>query len=154
MVLIFFNNYRKEKIMALIGKIEKKKGSSATIYIKKVLPCGDNCRNCSAGCKHYSARIEKDIEDDIVEGDYVEIFAEGEVTAKSSAVLYALSAFLVIASVVVVQMLPGLKNKEGFSALAVMASLIAAQIFIKLNDKHKMQKNSNKFKVGNKIDKK
>ncbi len=140
--------------MALIGKIEKKKGSTATIYIKKVLPCGDNCRNCSAGCKHYSARIEKDVEDHIVEGDYVEIIAEGEVTAKSGAVLYALSAFLVVSSVIVVQLLPGLKNKEGFSALAVVASLIAAQLVLKLNDKHKMQKNSKMFKVGKRIGKK
>ncbi|KAF5040178.1 hypothetical protein SDC9_72669 [bioreactor metagenome] len=140
--------------MALIGKIEKKKGTTATIYIKKVLPCGDNCRNCSAGCKHYSARIEKHVEENVKEGDYVEIIAEGEVTAKSSAMLYALSASLVVTSVVVVQLLPGINNKEGFSALAVIVSLITAQLFIKLNDKHKMQKNSEKFKVGKRIDKK
>jgi positive regulator of sigma E activity len=140
--------------MALIGKIEKKKGTTATIYIKKVLPCGDNCRNCSAGCKHYSARIEKHVEENFKEGDYVEIIAEGEVTAKSSAMLYALSASLVVTSVVVVQLLPGINNKEGFSALAVIVSLITAQLFIKLNDKHKMQKNSEKFKVGKRIDKK
>ncbi|WP_019227549.1 SoxR reducing system RseC family protein [Sedimentibacter sp. B4] len=140
--------------MALIGKIEKKKGTTATIYIKKVLPCGDNCRNCSAGCKHYSTRIEKHVEDNVKEGDYVEIIAEGEVTAKSSAMLYALSASLVVTSVVVVQLLPGLKNKEGFSALAVIVSLIAAQLFIKLNDKHKMQKNSEKFKIGKRINEK
>lgn len=140
--------------MALIGKIEKKKGTTATIYIKKVLPCGDNCRNCSAGCKHYSAHIEKHVEENVKEGDYVEIIAEGEVTAKSSAMLYALSASLVVTSVVVVQLLPGINNKEGFSALAVIVSLITAQLFIKLNDKHKMQKNSEKFKVGKRIDKK
>ncbi len=140
--------------MALIGKIEKKKGTTATIYIKKVLPCGDNCRNCSAGCKHYSARIEKHVEENVKEGDYVEIIAEGEVTAKSSAMLYALSASLLVTSVVVVQLLPGINNKEGFSALAVIVSLITAQLFIKLNDKHKMQKNSEKFKVGKRIDKK
>lgn len=140
--------------MGLIGKIEKKKGTTATIYIKKVLPCGDNCRNCSAGCKHYSARIEKHVEENVKEGDYVEIIAEGEVTAKSSAMLYALSASLVVTSVVVVQLLPGINNKEGFSALAVIVSLITAQLFIKLNDKHKMQKNSEKFKVGKRIDKK
>lgn len=138
--------------MAFIGKIEKKKGTTATIYIKKVLPCGDNCRNCSAGCKHYSTHIEKEVEDNVKEGDYIEIIAEGEVTAKSSAMLYALSAFLVVTSVVVVQLLPGLKNKEGFSALAVIVSLIAAQLFLKLNDKHKMQKNSEKFKIGKRID--
>lgn len=140
--------------MALIGKIEKKKGTTATIYIKKVLPCGDNCRNCSAGCKHYSARIEKEVEDNIKEGDYVEIRAQGEVTAKSSAMFYALSAFLVICSVIIVQILPGIKNKDSISALAVIASLIAAQLVLKLIDKHKMKKNSEFFQIGKRIDKK
>lgn len=140
--------------MALIGKIEKKKGSTAIIYIKKVLPCGDKCKNCSAGCKNYSAYIEKEVEDDIHEGDYVEILAEGEVTAKSSAVLYGLSAIFMISSVSVVQMLPGISNKEGFSALAVVFSLLAAQFLFKLNNKHKMKENSKRFKVGKRIDKK
>nr|WP_300089905.1 SoxR reducing system RseC family protein [Sedimentibacter sp.] len=140
--------------MALIGKIEKKKGTTATIYIKKVLPCGDNCRNCTAGCKHYSARIEKEVEDNIKEGDYVEIRAQGEVTAKSSAMLYALSAILVICSVIIVQMLPGIKNKESISALAVIVSIIAAQLVLKLIDKQKMKKNSELFQVGKRIDNK
>ncbi|MDF2949442.1 MAG: hypothetical protein K0R07_1474, partial [Sedimentibacter sp.] len=32
--------------MALIGIIEEKKGDTATILVKKVLPCGDKCKNC------------------------------------------------------------------------------------------------------------
>lgn len=140
--------------MALIGKIEKKNGSVATIYIKKVLPCGDNCRNCSAGCKHYSARIEKEVEDDICVGDYVEMFAEGEVAEKSSIMLYALSAVLVVFSVAAVQLLPGLKNKDVISAVAVIFAIVAAQYVLKLNDKHKMQNNSKMFRVGKRIDKK
>ncbi|MGB4440012.1 MAG: SoxR reducing system RseC family protein [Sedimentibacter sp.] len=136
--------------MAFIGKIEGKEGKSATILVKKTAPCGDNCKSCSAGCKLYNTHIQTDVDDDINEGDYVEISSESDVVLSNS-IMHALPVILIIISVIAVQLLPFVQNREIASALAVLLSLIVSQFILKFYDKKKMKSNTRLFKIGKKV---
>ena len=137
--------------MAFIGRIERKEGKAATILVKKIAPCGDNCRNCSAGCKLYNTHIQTDVDDDIKEGDYVEIISESDVVLNNSIMQYAVPVILIIISVIAVQLLPFAQNKEIASALVVLLSLIFSQFVLKFYDKKKMKSNARLFKIGKKV---
>lgn len=137
--------------MAFIGKIERKEGKSATISVKKIAPCGDNCRNCSAGCKLYNTYIQTDVDDDIKEGDYVEISAKNDVVPNNTILQYAEPVILIIVSTILVHLLPFVKNKGMASAVAILSSLIVSQFILKGHDKKKMKNNASSFKVGKKI---
>lgn len=138
--------------MALIGIIEKKKGNTATILVKKVLPCKDKCKNCSAGCKLYSIHIQKEVSDDINEGDCVKVLQKGEAALNSSVIQVVITACLVIGSIIIVQLIPQLKNKGIATALALLASIIMTQFTLKLYDKMQMKKNAIHFILGEKCD--
>jgi len=136
--------------MAFIGKIEKKEGKTATILVKKVAPCGDNCKKCSAGCYLYSTYIQTDVGDDVHAGDYVEISAECEAAFNKSLYQYTVPVILMIGSVILVQLMPRIQNKSMVSALAVIFSLIISQFVLNFYDKKKMKNNARLFKVGKK----
>lgn len=133
--------------MNLIGKIEKKKGNLATILITKVLPCGDNCKNCSAGCKHYSIHIQTEVDSSINEGDIVDVKQKNESLLNSRVMQYATPTVLLLGSIIIVQIVPRIQNKGAASALALLVSLILSQFVQKLYDKIKMKSNAKHFIV-------
>lgn len=137
--------------MALIGIIEKKKGKDATILIKKELPCRDRCRHCSAGCHLYSERIVTQVADDLQPGNRVEIESRGEAEKANRRLQYLLPLTLIAVSIAAVQLLSVFKNKEAFSALGVVISLVASQIVLYLHDKRSMKDKSSKFLIGKKL---
>lgn len=136
--------------MALIGIIEKKKGDTATILVKKILPCGDKCKNCNAGCKLYSIHIQTEVNNNLKEGDCVKVLQKDEAAINSSIVQFAIPALLLIGSIIIVQLLPQIQNKGAATALAVLASIIATQLLLKIYDKLQMKKNAVHFIVGEK----
>lgn len=131
--------------MNLIGKIVKKKGSSATILVTKILPCGNNCRNCSAGCKHFSIHIQTEVDNDINEGDIVDVLQKDEELLNSRVMQYAIPAGLILSTIIAVQLIPQIQNKGGASALALVASIIVSHLISTIYDKMKMKKNSNHY---------
>lgn len=136
--------------MALIGIIEEKKGETATILVKKVLPCGDKCKNCSAGCNLYNIHIQVEVDNNLKEGDCIKIQQKSEAATNSSIVQVAIPTLLLIGSIITVQMIPQVQNKGAATALAVVASIIVAQYVIKLYDKMNMKKNATNFIIGEK----
>lgn len=147
MALIF----RKENELVLIGKVETKNGKLATILVKKVLPCGYNCKNCSAGCKTFRVYIQTDVSDDVHVGNIIEIKAQGEVVFKHSFVTYAIYIIFMISFIAIFQFLPDIQNKNLLSVLTVIVSLIVADFIIKLYDKRRMKENAQFYLVGKKI---
>lgn len=135
----------KEFKMKLIGKVEKKNGNIATILVTKVLPCGDSCKNCSAGCKHFSIHIQTEVDNSINEGDIVDVKQRDEVLLNSRVMQYVLPAILLIGSIIIVQLIPQIQNKGVASALALLVSVIASQFISKVYDKMKMKNNSTHF---------
>jgi positive regulator of sigma E activity len=136
--------------MALIGLIEKKNGDMATILIKKVLPCGDKCKNCNAGCKLYSIHIQTMVNNSLKEGDYVKVLQKDDANMNNSVVQYAIPALLLIGSIIIVNLLPQIHNKGMATLLAVLASTAATQVLLKLYDKMQMKKNAVHFIIGEK----
>lgn len=136
--------------MALIGIIEKKKGDTATILVKKVLPCGDKCKNCSAGCKLYSIHIQTEVDDNLKVGDCIKVQQKSEAATNSSIVQVAIPALLLIGSIITVQILPQIQNKGAATALAVLASITITHFALKLFDKMNMKKNATNFILGEK----
>lgn len=138
--------------MALIGIIEKKKKNTATILVKKVLPCGDKCRNCSAGCKLYSIHIQKEVGDDFMEGDCLKVLQKDEKALNSSVVQVAIPVILIAGSIIIAQLIPGIENKGAATGLSVLASIVGTQFLLKVYDKMQMKKNAEHFILGEKCD--
>lgn len=138
--------------MAFTGMVEKKKGSMAVILIKKMLPCGDSCRSCSAGCKFYSLHIQTEVADDINEGDYVSVEQKSEVADNNGIISYVISAAMIALSVLLVQLIPQVRNSSSILASAILISAIASHCVQKYCDKISMKKNAENFIVGKKLD--
>lgn len=133
--------------MNLIGKVEKKKGNLATISVTKVLPCGDSCKNCSAGCKHYSIYIQTEVENSINEGDIVDVKQKDESLLNTRLMQYVIPTILLLGSIIIVELIPQIQNKGAASAFALLASIIASQFISKFYDKIKMKNNAKHFIV-------
>ena len=137
--------------MDQVGKIENINGNKATISVKRVSACGDNCKSCGSSCKVNSVFVEADITDDFEVGDYVEITTESEVLFKHILMLYGVPFLLMMATIGLVQMLLDVPNKDVISAVAALASLIVSFFILKAYDKKEMKNNTLKFTVGKKL---
>jgi len=138
--------------MDQVGKIEKINGNKATISVKRVSACGDNCKGCSSACKQPMVIFETEFNGEYEVGDYVEITTENEVLLKQIAILYGIPFLIMIATIGIVQMLlVENPNKDLISAIASVASLVVAFFILKAYDKKEMKKNTLKFTLGRKL---
>lgn len=138
--------------MDQVGKIEKINGNKATILVKRISACGDNCASCSSACKVNGIKIETEVTDDIQVGDYVEITTENDVMFKHILMLYGMPLVLMIGTIFIVNaLMNGNSNKDAISALAGLASLVVSHFILKSYDKNEMKKNSIKYTVAKKL---
>ncbi len=138
--------------MDQVGKIEKLEGNKATVSVKRISACGENCKGCSSACKQPSVIFETDITGDYEVGDYVEITTENEVLLKQIAMLYGIPFLIMLATIGIFQLL--LRNnadKDIISAVASVASLALSFFILKGYDKKEMKKNTLKFTIGRKL---
>ncbi len=138
--------------MAFTGMVEKKKGSMAVILVKKVLPCGDSCRSCSAGCKFCSMHIQTEVADDINEGDCVSVEQKSEVADNGGITRYAISVAMIALAVIFVQLIPQVRDSSSILALAILIFALASHYVQKYCDKISMKKNAENFIVGKRLD--
>lgn len=142
----------RKKIMDQVGKIEKIEGTKATISVKRISACGENCKGCSSACKQPSVIFETDIAGDYEVGDYVEITTENEVMLKQIAMLYGIPLLIMLAVIGIFQlMLKENPNKDIISAIASVLSLAVSFFILKAYDKKEMEKNTLKFTLGKKL---
>lgn len=134
-----------------IGKVEKKDGETATILVKKVLPCGDNCRNCSAGCKAFRQYIQTEVAADVQVGNQVEISAVGKPGLKNSSLAYGLYFLFMAGFMAIGQFLPNIQNRNLASVGLGSLGLVIAGLIIKNNEKRQMKTNGKSYRVGKKI---
>jgi sigma-E factor negative regulatory protein RseC len=138
--------------MEQVGKIEKIDGNIATILVKRISMCGDNCKSCSAACKVNGIKIEVEVSEDIDVGDYVEISTENEVMFKHIFMLYGTPFVLMLGAIFVVMfLLKNSPNRDLFSALSGIASLGVSYFILKNYDKKEMKKNAIKYTVAKKL---
>lgn len=138
--------------MEQVGKIEKIEGTRATISVKRISACGENCKGCSSACKQPSVIFETDISGDYAKGDYVEITTENEVMLKHIAMLYGIPFLIMMATIGIFQLLlKANPNKDIISAVASVLSLAISFFILKAYDKKEMEKNVLKFTIGKKL---
>nr|WP_312575874.1 SoxR reducing system RseC family protein [Sedimentibacter sp.] len=138
--------------MEQVGKIQKIDGNIATILVKRVSMCGDNCKSCSSACKVNGIVIETEVTNDIKVGDYVEISTENEVMFKHILMLYG-TPFVIMLGVIFAVMLLMQNNPNGdlISAISGIASLGISYFVLKNYDKKEMKNNAIKYTVAKKL---
>lgn len=138
--------------MDQVGKIDNIQGNKATISVKRVSACGENCKGCSSACKQPTVVFETDINGDYEVGDFVEITAENEVMLKQILMLYGIPFIIMLVTIGIVQLLlTNNPNKDIISAISSVASLAIAYFILKAYDKKEMKKNTLKFTIGRKL---
>ena len=138
--------------MEQVGKIERINGNIATILVKRVSMCGDNCKSCSSACKVNGIEINVEVSDDIKVGDYVEISTENEVMFKHILMLYGTPFVLMLGTIFAVMfLLQNSPNKDIISAFAGIASLGVSYFILKNYDKKEMKNNAIKYTVAKKL---
>ncbi len=137
--------------MDQVGRIEKIEGTKATVSVKRVSACGENCKGCSSACKQPSVVFETEMNGDYEVGDYVEITTENEVVFKQIFMLYGIPFLIMMATIVIVQLLSHSPDKDIISAVASVASLVVSFFILKAYDKKEMKKNTLKFTLGRKL---
>ena len=131
--------------MKLTGKIETIKGNLATILVTKELPCGDKCRSCSAGCKHFSLHIQKEVDENVMIGDIVKVEQKGDAPINNTFIRYAIPVALIACSLIIVELLPIKENVPGILTLAILISIIASYFISKIYDKMLMKRISKHY---------
>jgi sigma-E factor negative regulatory protein RseC len=138
--------------MEQVGKIEKIDGNMATILVKRVSMCGDNCKSCSSACKVNGVVIKTEVASDIKVGDYVEISTENEVMFKHIFMLYGTPFVIMLGTIFAFMFLfKNSSNRDLISALSGLASLGLSYFILKNYDKKEMENNAIKYTVAKKL---
>lgn len=138
--------------MEQVGKIEKIDENIATILVKRVSACGDNCASCSSACRQKGIEIQAEVTSDIKVGDYVEITTENEVMFKHILMLYGTPFVIMLGTIFgVMFIMQNSVNKDLISALSGIASLGVSYFILKNYDKKEMKKNAIKYTVAKKL---
>jgi sigma-E factor negative regulatory protein RseC len=138
--------------MDQVGRIEKLNGDTATILVKRVTACGDSCAHCSAACKQEGIIVQTQVPGDLNVGDYVEITTENEVMLKHILVLYGTPFVLLVGTIALSYfLLKGNENRDLYSAIVGLSSLIGSHFILKKYDKSEALKNTLKYTVTRKL---
>lgn len=138
--------------MDQVGKIEKIQGNKATVAVKRISACGENCKGCSSSCDQPTVYVETETNGEYEVGDYVEITTENDVALKQIAILYGIPFVVMLFTIGIVQiLLTNNPNKDILSAIASVISLVLAFFILKAYDKKEMKNNTLKFTLGRKL---
>lgn len=138
--------------MDQVGKIEKLQGNKATVAVKRISACGENCKGCSSSCEQPTVYVETETNGEYEVGDYVEITTENDVALKQIAILYGIPFVIMLVTIGIVQiLLTNNPNKDILSAIASVISLALAFFILKAYDKKEMKNNTLKFTLGRKL---
>lgn len=138
--------------MEQVGKIIKIDGNIATILVKRVSACGDNCASCSAACRQNGIEIQTEVTSDIKLGDYVEIITENEIMFKHILMLYGTPLIILLATIFGFNyILRNNANKDIISAILGLASLGVSYFILRKYDAREMKNNPIKYTVAKKL---
>ncbi len=134
------------------GRIKKISGNTATVSIRRVSMCGDNCKGCSSACKVPEMDIKADIIPNIEVGDEVEIVSEDINVLKYSFVLYGVPLLIMVAAIFIVSSL--IKGEDGqiYAALIGLLSLIISFFILKKYDKVESSRKNFKYTIIRKLE--
>lgn len=125
--------------MKELGTIKKIHGDTATVLIKKNLPCGENCRQCARGCYLNKKTIRAKVTYDFKVGDLVEIEVKNHVTVKHNIFYYIIPLSMFFITMVFVQLFLNVPRKNVISVIASLAILIIANAVMRIYEKRKIE---------------
>lgn len=138
--------------MEQVGKVEKIDGNMATILVKRVSACGDNCKSCASSCNVNGIKINIEVSDDIKVGDFVEISTETNIMLKHILVLYGTPLVIMLGTIFLfMSLLKNNPNSDLISGLAGIGSLFISHIILKRYDKKELAQNTVKYSVAKKL---
>lgn len=139
-------------VMTQNGKIIKINGKTATVSIKRISMCGDNCKGCSSACDVPNMNIEADIIPNIEIGDEVEISSEDLNILRYSFVLYGLPLAIMVIVILIANSLIKSEDGQVYAALFGLISLALSFFILKKYDKIESSRKSFKYIILRKIE--
>lgn len=122
--------------MEQIGFVEKLKGNTATVFVRRTSSCGDKCHTCKGSCNIKGIRININTDIKIQEGDYVEIVSETKNILKYAFIAYGIPLIIMILSLVVfINILNNNAYKEIIAGLISIATLFISSYILRFLDK-------------------
>lgn len=129
------------------GKVLKVKKGHAEILVKRVLPCGDACRKCSAGCYIESDVIKVKIHEGMKTGDLLEILVEKGKGSITEIERYGISFAAMLLSVVIAYIAAPAEYKAQVSGAALFVGIILSHFAVKESEKIAVRKGSVKHTI-------
>jgi hypothetical protein len=129
------------------GKVLKVKKGHAEILVKRVLPCGDACRKCSAGCYIESDVIKVKIHEGMKTGDLLEILVEKGKGSITEIERYGISFAAMLLSVVIAYIAAPAEYKAQVSGAALFVGIILSHFAVKEAEKIAVRRGSVKHTI-------
>lgn len=129
------------------GKVLKVENGHAEILVKRVLPCGDACRKCSAGCYIESDVIKIKETEGMKAGDLLEILVEKGKGSISEIERYGISLAAMLLSVVIAYIAAPAEYKAQVSGAALFVGIILSHFAVKEAEKIAVRRGSVKHTI-------
>lgn len=129
------------------GKVLKVEKGHAEILVKRVLPCGDACRKCSAGCYIESDVIKVKVHEGMKTGDLLEILVEKGKGSITEIERYGISFAVMLLSVVIAYIAAPAVYKAQVSGAALFAGIILSHFAVKEAEKIAVRRGSVKHTI-------
>lgn len=118
--------------MEIVGTVVELNGEDATVSVKRVSACGENCANCGGMCETTNTTTVAKNTAEARVGDTVKIESESASVIRAAVILYIVP---VVVTILVAALIFGLGFSEVyvfiFSALAFFASFLGVKLFEK-----------------------
>ena len=118
--------------MEIVGTVVSVEGNTATIAVKRVSACGENCANCKGACEATTAISVAQNTAGATVGDTVKIESDSKAVICASVILYIMPVIVAIVAAVATK---GCAMSDAlsvlFSAVAFLVSFVAIKFFEK-----------------------
>ena len=124
------------------GKVLKIEKGHAEILVKRVLPCGDACRKCSAGCYIEADTIKVKSTEELRQGDLLEVIVEKGKGSINEMQRYVISIVTMLLAVVIAYFAAPAEYKAQFSGAALFAGIVLSHFAVKEAEKMALKRGS------------
>ena len=145
--MLISNDFGSDRVAMHWGKVLKVEKGHAEILVKRVLPCGDACRKCSAGCYLESDVIKVNISEGMKAGDLLEILVEKGKGSISEIQRYGISLAAMFLTVVIAYVAAPVEYKAQASGAAIFAGIILSHFAVKEAEKIAQRRGSVKHTI-------
>lgn len=141
------NDYGSDRVAMHWGKVLEVDKGHAKILVKRVLPCGDACRKCSAGCYIESDVIKVKATEGMKAGDLLEMLVEKGKGSITEIERYGISLAAMLLAVVIAYLAAPSEYKAQVSGAALFAGIILSHFAVKEAEKLAVRRGSVKHTV-------